>query len=349
MTTRRATITDVAALAGVSIATASKALNGRVDVRAATRQLVLNAAAQLSFQPNALAQDLLSGQTRTVGLLTSDMVGRFGIPVLLGAENAFGTGEMAVLLCDARGDAIREQHYVRTLLSRRVDGLIVVGESTNPRPSITKDLPVPVVYAYGPSEDPEDVSFVPDDMGGAHLAVSHLIATGRSRIAHVTGPSDYKAATDRAEGVRQALAEAGLPQVGETLFGSWSQRWGRLAAEMLLMAEPKIDAVFCGSDQAAAGFIEAARERGRRVPDDIAVVGYDNWEVLSEQTRPTLTTIDPDLEHLGHTAAQHLFAAIEGRATPGIHSLPCRLVIRDSTATPPRNLRENPADRQWVP
>ncbi|WP_308169604.1 LacI family DNA-binding transcriptional regulator [Acrocarpospora catenulata] len=322
----------MAALAGVSIATASKALNGRDDVRAETRRLVLDAAARLSFQPNTLARGLLSGQTHTVGLLTGDMVGRFGIPVLLGAENAFGAGEVAVLLCDARGDAIREQHYLRTLLSRRVDGLIVVGESTNPRPSITRNLPVPVVYAYAPSEDPDDVSFVPDDVGGARLAVNHLIATGRSRIAHVTGPADYKAATDRAEGVRQALAEAGLEQAGQTLYGAWSQRWGRHAAEMLLMTDPEVDAVFCGSDQAAAGFIEAIRERGRRVPDDIAVVGYDNWEVLSEETRPTLTTIDPDLEHLGHTAAQHLFAAIDGKATPGVHTLPCRLVIRDSTA-----------------
>ncbi|WP_062431392.1 LacI family DNA-binding transcriptional regulator [Herbidospora daliensis] len=332
MTTRRATITDVAALAGVSVATASKALNGRDDVRATTRQLVLDAAAQLSFQPNLLAQGLLSGQTRTVGLLTSDMVGRFGIPVLLGAENAFGAGEMAVLLCDARGDAIREQHYLRTLLSRRVDGLIVVGESTNPRPSITKDVPVPVVYAYAPSADPADVSFVPDDGGGARLAVRHLIATGRTRIAHITGPTTYKAAADRAEGVQETLEEAGLAQAGETFYGAWSQRWGRLAADMLLLNDPGIDAVFCGNDQIAAGFIEAARERGRRVPDDIAVVGYDNWEVLSEETRPTLTTIDPDLERLGHTAAQHLFAAIDGKATPGVHSMPTRLVIRDSTA-----------------
>src|SRR5689334_22980155 len=159
---RAVTISDVASLAGVSIATVSKALNGRDNVRAETRQRVLEAAQELSFQPNALARGLLSGQTRTVGLLTSDSVGRFGIPVLLGAEDAFGAGEMAVLLCDARGDAIREQHHLRALLSRRVDGLIVVGESTDPRPSVSGDLPLPVVYAYGPSEDPDDVSFVPD-------------------------------------------------------------------------------------------------------------------------------------------------------------------------------------------
>ncbi|MBB5962485.1 LacI family DNA-binding transcriptional regulator [Planomonospora venezuelensis] len=329
---RRVTISDVASLAGVSVATASKALNGRHDVRDSTRQRVLAAAKELAFQPNELARGLLSGQTRTVGLLTSDSMGRFGIPVLLGAEDAFGAGEMAVLLCDARGDAIREQHHLRALLSRRVDGLIVVGESTDPRPSLSGDVPVPVVYAYGPSEDPQDVSFVPDDVGGAMLAVRHLLDMGRRSIAHVTGPMDYTAAREREEGVRLALAEAGVAQAGRTLAGEWSQRWGRHAAELLLMSTPDVDAVFCGNDQIAAGVVETVRERGRRVPGDIAVVGYDNWEILSTETRPPLTTVDMNLEVLGRTAAQHLFAAIGGRATPGVHRMPCRLVIRESTA-----------------
>ncbi|GII54752.1 LacI family transcriptional regulator [Planotetraspora thailandica] len=330
---RAATITDVAALAGVSIATASKALNGRGQVRAETRERVFRAAEELSFEPNALARSLLSGQTRTVGLLTSDSVGRFGIPVMLGAEDAFGAGQMAVLLCDARGDAIRERHYVRTLLARRVDGIIVVGESTDPRPSISSGLPVPVVYAYGPSEDPQDVSFVPDDVAGAAEAVRHLLATGRRRIAHVTGPTHYQAARERAVGAAGVLDEAGLALAGgQVFYGAWSQRWGRHAAEILLQADPSVDAVFCGSDQIAAGFVEAAREAGRQVPGDIAVVGYDNWEVLSTETRPALTTVDMNLESLGRTAAQHLFAAIDGKATPGVHRMPCHLVIRDSTA-----------------
>ncbi|MFJ4845472.1 MULTISPECIES: LacI family DNA-binding transcriptional regulator [unclassified Streptomyces] len=329
---RATTITDVASLAGVSIATASKALNGGNQVRAETVQRVLRAAEELAYQPNALARSLISGQTRTVGLLTSDSVGRFGIPVMLGAEDAFGTGEMAVLLCDARGDSIREQHYVRTLLARRVDGIIVVGESTDRRPSISRDLPVPVVYAYAPSDDPRDVSFVPDDVGGARLAVQHLVTVGRRRIAHITGPTDYQAAQDRAAGTLGALEEAGLAlSGGQVLFGAWSQRWGRQAAEIVLGSDPGIDAVVCGSDQIAAGFVEAARERGRRVPEDIAVVGYDNWEVLSTETRPPLTTIDMNLEVLGRTAAQHLFAAIDGQAGSGVHRMPCSLTIRDST------------------
>ncbi|GAB3975792.1 LacI family DNA-binding transcriptional regulator [Actinoallomurus acanthiterrae] len=332
---RAVTITDVAARAGVSIATASKAINGRAQVRAETRERVLQAAEELGFRPNAIARSLLSGQSRMVGLLTSDSVGRFGIPVLFGAEDAFGVGEMAVLLCDARGDSIREQHHLRTLLSHRVDGLIVVGQSTDPRPSLSRGLPVPVVYAYAPSEDPGDVSFVPDDVGGARLAVEHLLSLGRRRIAHITGPVNYQAARDRAAGVRAALEDAGLTLCGQAWHGVWSQRWGRQAAEMVFRTDPEPDAVVCGNDQIAAGFIDAARERGRRVPDDVAVVGYDNWEVLSAETRPPLTTVDMNLESLGRTAAQQLFAAIDGGATPGVHRMPCRLVIRDSTAPAP--------------
>ncbi|WP_372494343.1 substrate-binding domain-containing protein [Actinoallomurus purpureus] len=124
------------------------------------------------------------------------------------------------------------------------------------------------------------------------------------------------------------------------MYGAWSQRWGRQAAEIVLRADPRVDGVMCGSDQIAAGFIEAARERGLRIPDDVAVVGYDNWEVLSTETRPPLTTIDMNLESLGRTAAQHLFAAIDGRATPGVRRMPCRLIIRDSTA--PAVVHERP-------
>ncbi len=148
---RIATISDVAHLAGVS---------GRHRVEGAQQQRpgARRDPAGASWRPRSNCRSSpirrhaasSAAHPRTVGLLTSDSVGRFGIPVMLGAEDAFGAGEMAVLLCDARGDSIREQHYIRTLLARRVDGIIVVGESTDPRPSISRDLGVPVVYAYGP-------------------------------------------------------------------------------------------------------------------------------------------------------------------------------------------------------
>ena len=133
---RRATIRDVAALAGVSIGTASKALNGQGKLRAETRDRVAAAAAELGFTPNVLARGLLAGRTYTVGLITTDSFGRFSIPVMLGAENALGAGQISVFMCDTRDDPARERQYVDMLLRRQVDGLIVTGRRIEPRPSI---------------------------------------------------------------------------------------------------------------------------------------------------------------------------------------------------------------------
>ena len=201
--TRNATLKDVARLAGVSVSTASKALNGRKDVGEATRVRVLQAAEQLAFSPNALAKGLIAQRSGTVGLLTSDLEGRFSIPILMGAEDAFGSDMTSVFLCDARGDAIREQHHLRALLSRRVDGLIVVGARPDARSSLGQDLGVPVVYAYAPSDDPDDLSLVTDHYGGGELAVDHLLTCGRTRIGHISGDPSYGAARDRARGAHR--------------------------------------------------------------------------------------------------------------------------------------------------
>ncbi len=329
---RAATLSDVAQLAGVSIATASKALNNRDDVAVATRQRVIRAADELSFTPNAMAKGLLAGRTGTVGLLTSDLEGRFMIPILMGAEDAFGAGQINVFLCDARGDAIREQHHLKALLSRRVDGIIVVGRQTDPRPSLGQELPVPVVYAYAPSDDPRDLSLTPDNHAGGRLAIEHLLACGRTRIAHITGDPAYAAAQDRLAGARAALAAAGLELVGEPMFSEWTEHWGRDAAAIVLQRYPDVDAIFCGSDQIARGALDTARDLGRAVPDDLAVIGYDNWEVLSTNSRPELTSIDANLQLLGRQAAQRVFEAIDGvDIGNGERHLPVRLVIRGST------------------
>lgn len=330
---RPPTLSDVARLAGVSVATASKALNGRHQVRAETRLRVIEAADQLSFSPNALARGLLEGRSGTVGLITSDLEGRFSIPVLMGAEDAFGTGSVSVFLCDARGDTIRERHHVNALLSRRVDGLIVVGSATDPRPSLGPNIPVPVVYAYAPSESPNDVSITADNVNAGALAVEHLITCGRRRIAHISGDPSYKAAQDRAVGAHQALDAAGLEMVGgRTWFGAWTEGWGRGAVRMLHQQFPDIDAVFCGSDQIARGVMDALREVGREVPRDVSVIGFDNWEILATNARPELTSVDMNLERIGAVAAQHLFKAIDGTRSGGVEALPCRIVTRDSTA-----------------
>jgi LacI family transcriptional regulator len=291
----------------------------------------VQAAQQLSFSPNTLAQSLLVGRTGTVGLVTSDLEGRFIIPILMGVEDAFGADRVNGFLCDARGDAIRERHHVQALLSRQVDGIIVVGSRTDPRPSLGRNLPVPVVYTYAPSEDPEDLSIICDNIRAGRLAIEHLISCGRSRIAHITGDPGWGASRERAEGALAALADAGLSLVGEVRYGAWSEGWGRAAAAMLLDQHPEVDAIFCGSDLVARGVMDTLRERGRSVPNDIAVLGFDNWKVLSTNARPPLTSIDMNLEELGRRAARALFAALEGAPRSGVEALPCRIVLRGST------------------
>jgi LacI family transcriptional regulator len=329
---RPATLRDIAQAVGVSVATVSKALNGREHVRPETRELVQQAARRLNFQPNTLAQGLLAGRTGTVGMLTSDLEGRFSIPVMMGAEDAFGSGSTSVFLCDARGDAIREQHHIRALLARRVDGLIVVGDRTNPRPSLGR-LPIPVVYAYAPSDDPNDVSVVSDNIDAGRQAAKHLVHCGRRRIAYVSGDVSYAAARDRVQGAVAELGEAGLALVGgEAFFGAWTEDWGRGATRMLLTRFPDIDGVLCGSDQIARGVEDALREAGRQIPADVSVMSHDNWEAIATQARPPLSTIDMNLEEVGKLAAELLFAAIDGAPDPGIHTVQCRLIMRGSSA-----------------
>jgi len=329
---RAATIADVASLAEVSVGTASKALNGRGQLRAETRERVHAAAQKLGFYPNALAQNLLAGRSFTVGLITTDSFGRFTIPIMLGVEDALGAGQISVFMCDARDDPIREQHYVRTLLGRRVDGIIVTGRRADPRAPIAANLPVPVVYAMTQSTDPDDCSVAPDDEAGGRMAMAHLLATGRTRIGHITGPERFLAARLRARGASDVLDEAGHALVAPgTLYGEWREEWGRQATHILLRMNADLDAIFCGSDQIARGVSDALRESGRRVPDDVALVGYDNWEVVAGACRPPLTTVDMNLPQLGRYAAAKLLAAIDGQAAHGLHTLPCQLVIREST------------------
>ncbi len=325
------TLRDVANLAGVSVATASKALNGRSDVAAVTRDRVKEVAARLGFTPNEVARSLLTKRTGTVGLLTGDLEGRFVLPILMGAEDAFGAGQVSVFLCDARGDAIREQYHLHALLNRRVDGIIVVGRQTDPRPSLGHDLPVPVVYAYAPSEDPSDLSLTPDNVTGGEMATRHLIDCGRTRIAHITGDPAYAAAQDRALGFARVMAEAGLAPRGEVMFSQWSEQWGRDATGVLLDQFPDIDGIVAGSDQIARGALDAVRDSGRTVPDDIAVIGYDNWEAIATQSRPELTSVDAQMEQLGREAARCLFRAMGDEPESGTRLLPVHLVIRGST------------------
>jgi len=136
----------------------------------------------------------------------------------------------------------------------------------------------------------------------------------------------------RAESFAAALAAHGLEPIAPARFGEWSEAWGRHAVAGLLAAHPEVDALLCGSDQIARGAAEELRTAGRHVPRDVALVGVDNWRVFSQSSRPPLTSVDLNLEAIGRRAGELLLAAIADRPCPGVHELPCRLVIRESSA-----------------
>jgi LacI family transcriptional regulator len=325
------TIRDVARAAGVSVGTVSKALNGSGQLREETRAAVRNAAERLGFRPNDLAQSLLRKRTFTVGLISTDSYGRFSIPVLEGIESALEPARISVFLCRA-DDPVRERRHVDSLLAKRVDGIIVTGRRTDRRPPVDlRGASVPVVYAFAQVADSRALCLLPDDRGGARLAVEHLIGRGRRRIAHVTGPLDFEAVRKRRQGFRDALEAAGLGgRTGVVRNGTWSEAFGRDAAQQLIARRPAIDAIFCGSDQIARGVIDSLREKGVAVPDDIAVVGFDNWDVIAAATRPPITTIDMNLHELGRQAGLRLLTMVDGARASGVERLPCRLVVRQS-------------------
>lgn len=328
------TVRDVAELAGVSAGTVSKALNGRGQLREETRLRVRDAADKLGFRPNHLARSLVQGRTYTVGVLTSDTFGRFTLPLMEGIEDSLDAGQVSTLLCDGRGDPLRERHYIRELLSRRVDGLVVTGRRPDVRQSVGK-LPIPVIYVLTRSNDSTDLSVTYDDAQGAELAVRHLLSVGRKRIAYVGGPANHLSVQLRQEGAERGLAAEGLRLAPEeTLHGRWSEAWGRTAATLLSRqpAQHRVDGIFAASDQVARGVADGLREAGVTVPGDVSIVGFDNWDVMVEASRPPLTTIDPNLAQLGRAAANRLLVAIDGgELGSGVVLRPCDLVLRESS------------------
>ena len=327
------TIRDVARLAGVSIGTVSKALNANGRLSAETRARVLRVAREIEYRPNDLAQSLHRARSMTVGILSNDSFGRFAFPIVEALERRLSDHGIAVFMCNATDDPMRERRHIDQLLGKRVDGLVVTARRADRRAAIeppTRGLPV--IYVFSQVENLDALCLLPDDEGGAKLAGSHLAALGRRRIAHITGPERFEAVRLREMGWRKALSEAGLKaSAGDCHPGQWSEAWGREAAQNLFARRRGApDAIFCGNDQIARGAVDALREMGLGVPDDVAVVGFDNWGVMAEAARPALTSVDMNLEALGREAGASLMEMMGGRTLTGVRRLPCSLVIRDS-------------------
>jgi len=323
----RHTIRDVAKAAGVSISTASNALNGTGRTNAETREKVRRIAEEIGFRPNALARGLLTKRSHAIGMLTNDTYGRLTLPMASGVSEVLVDHGVSLFLCATNNDPRLARLHLEALRDRQVDGIIFTATRIDlePPPELTQlGIPVVYVFAQGPADS---VSFHPDDAQGARLAVEHLQRLGRSRILHITGEQNYRAACIRAEAYRELVGPT-----AEVMFGDWSEEWGHAAIETVFSrSDAKPDAIFCGSDEIARGVIDALRDRNISIPGDVAVVGFDNWEVVSRQTRPPLTTVDMELKELGHRAGLAILGLSKGEPVqPGVERLPCTLVVRRS-------------------
>jgi len=326
---KKVTLSDVAKLAGVSLSTASKALNGSTRISQATRDRVEEVARRLDFQPNALAQSFARGRSQTIGILTQNAIGTWSAPILVGAASYLGKHEHATLFYDAAFDARVLEASIRKLRARRIDGLLVIGDGPHyTLRSVSHSFSVPVAYVFTSTDGPDDATFVPDGVMAGRLAAEHLIEIGRRRVAHLTAADDI-AATERLQGLRDGLAVAGLAPVAVHARPDWSEDTGAATATELLSSGVEFDAIFCGNDHVARGAEKVLLAAGLRVPEDVALVGVDNWEgtIVGQGTRH-LTTIDPLLSRLGAAAAQHV---IGKHHAEGKQPQPCVLVVGETT------------------
>ena len=329
---KKPTLRDIAQVAHVSVATVSKALNDQAEVSARTKMQVRKVAQDLGYPIDYVPSTMRTWHSGMVGLLSVDIDGRPSMPILSGAERALGVRKHAVLLACSHGEHEIEESRIEQLMAHGIDGLIVVADNTEFRSPISRKLigELPVVYAFGPSNDPSDCSVTCNNVQAGADAIRYLVGHGRRRIAVIAGLDHAKATQDRLKGAMNAFKEYGLAPCLPTRFGQWSQAWGRTAAELLLNDETGFDGLYCMSDRIAYGAIEVLRQHGVTVPDDILVIGHDDDPRFVESSL-RIPSFNNSFETIGRMAAHYLLDAITGKPHHGITSVPCLLSIKQDS------------------
>jgi DNA-binding LacI/PurR family transcriptional regulator len=325
-------IDDVARAAGVSTATVSRALSGRPDVSASTRQRVQAIAVELGYAPTPSAVSLASGRTRTIALLTPWVSRWFHSNVIEGACRSLRAAGFGALLnsFEVHEDATRPPVNLE-VLRRRVDGVLVAGMTMSPvEVAMLESLRVPLVYVG--SGPPDQVLVHIDDVATARRATEHLLALGHTRIGHISGyptePTPWASEVERATGYAEALRAAGLEPEPELMaYGRFARPGGRASAAELLDRVPDLTAVVADSDEMAFGVLDVLRERGLRAPDDLSVIGIDGHP-LGDLVG--LTTLAQDAIGLGETAARLLLEMIGGATVERQVVFPTTLLARDT-------------------
>jgi LacI family transcriptional regulator len=330
----RATLRDVGRIAGVSAMTVSRVINGRDGVDGETQKRVEDAIQALDYVPNRIARGLLSHKTQTIGLIVPDVANPFFAPVVRGAESAARKAGYRILLCNSEGDLRLEREYIEDLVSHRVEGLMLAPASDRSRSSILTLLrgSFPLVLIDRALPDVECDLIVTDNVNGARRLIEHLISVGHRLIAHITDAEDTSTGRERLQGYGEALAAHGIEFRPELVVRTTVDRIGGFrAAQEILTRQPPPTAIFAVNNMTAVGTMQALRERGMSVPEQMGLVCFDDVEHLAVLS-PFLTVVDQPSETLGSLGAQLLLERMSGKANERARriTLQTDLIVRKS-------------------
>lgn len=335
-----ATIRDVAREASVSVASASRALNGLTNVTEETRRRVLEAAAKLDYVPHSGARSLTTRHSDTIGVVLPDLFGEFFSEVIRGIDRAAHRRGLQLLLANMHGSAHETALAIRAMRGR-VDGVLVMSPDVDTSilsGNLLKGLPAVVMSGHFEGTGHASISI--DNFAGAQAMVAHLAAIGCRRIAYISGPKNNSDAEQRLRGFRQAVGDLLGDWNPVVLSGDFSEESGREAGRVVAAGPVPVDAVFAGNDVMAVGCMSALVEAGISVPGDIAIAGFDDVPIARYVT-PALTTMRVNIADLGTRALEML---VETIANPGTAEQPAEvltpeLVVRRSTERTPQNKR----------
>lgn len=318
---------DVAQRAGVSHQTVSRVLNGFESIRPETRDRVLAAIADLGYRRNTAARTLVTARTRAIGVLAPAVNDYGPTRIVQAIEFAARDGGYHPLVTTAGADRESILSSLGFLLDQAVEALVVIAPQQRVLEAVTHlDLTMPIATLQSTDLGRGTVVSV-DQAAGARAAMRHLLAQGHRRVQHLTGPLEYLEAAVRRDVYLSELASAGL-DAGEIILGDWSAESGYVGASAVA---PTTTAVFSGNDQMALGLIRGLAEQGRRVPEDVSVVGFDDV-AEARYYSPPLTTVRQDFDRVGRVAVEALVAQLETGTAPDVPAIAPHLVVRRSTA-----------------
>ena len=305
-------LVDVAKAAGVSNATVSRVLtNSDHPIAEETRRKVLVAAETLGYRPNLIARGLRTEQTFTIGVIVENILSPFIPPITRGIHDYLSQHNYSAIIINSDWDPIVETAALENLARRHIDGVIFVESYTRSSDEVTRLIPKPHIFVHRLFNALNPNSVAPDDLYGARLAVHHLACLGHRRIAFINGPEGWDATINRMAGYQQELAAWGIP-FDPTLVGrgDWEVQSGFAITQQLLAHTPPPTAIFAANDLMALGVIYAVQDAGLQVPNDIAVVGYDDRD-FAGFVRPAITTVTMPCEAMGRLSAEFLLRLID--------------------------------------